>query len=153
MGLSIGDRLPPLTFASSEGDVRLQSFHGIKLVIYFYPKDNTSGCTTEGLEFTALHDQFRAAGTEIVGISRDSIKSHENFIRKFNFTFPLLSDADEAACKTFGVLKEKSLYGRKYLGVDRSTFLFDKNGVLRRAWHSVKAKGHASEVLEAARRL
>ena len=153
MSLSIGDSLPPLTLASDAGHIELESYYGKKLVIYFYPKDNTPGCTIEGQEFTALHDQFRAAGAEIIGISRDSVKSHEHFIRKFSFTFPLLSDPDETACKAFGVIKEKSLYGRKFFGVNRSTFLFDENGILRKAWHSVKARGHASEVLQAVRQL
>lgn len=153
MGLNIGDLLPPLTLASGSGDVKLQNYHGKKLVIYFYPKDNTPGCTIEGQEFSLLHSQFQAAGTEIVGISKDSVQSHEKFIRKFGFPFALLSDADGAACKAFGVIKEKSLYGRTFLGINRSTFLFDEEGILRNAWHSVKVKGHANEVLEAVRRI
>ena len=153
MALNIGDLLPDLTLASSGGNIKLNSYFGKKLVIYFYPKDNTPGCTTEGQEFDTLRAQFQAAGAEIVGISRDSVQSHEKFVHKFGFSFPLLSDTDESACKIFGVLKEKSLYGRKYLGVDRSTFLFDANGTLQKAWQSVKARGHASEVLEAVRQL
>lgn len=145
-----GDRIPDLTLPATGGkDIALKSFKGKPLVIYFYPKDNTPGCTQEGQDFRDLYPKFQKAGAQILGISRDSVRSHENFAAKYEFPFPLLSDSDEAACATFDVIKEKSLYGRKYMGVDRSTFLFDAKGVLRREWHGVKVKNHAQEVLEA----
>jgi peroxiredoxin Q/BCP len=121
--------------------------------VYFYPKDNTPGCTLEGQDFAALHAKFRKAGAEILGVSRDSVKSHDNFCAKYGFPFALLSDPDETLCKALDVIREKSLYGKKYLGIDRSTFLFDAKGVLRREWRTVKVKGHAAEVLEAVQAL
>jgi len=149
-----GDKIPDLTLAATGGkDITLTGFKGKPLVVYFYPKDNTPGCTQEGQDFRDAYKDFGKAGVAIVGVSRDSIKSHENFAEKYKFPFPLLSDPDEVACKAFDVIKEKSLYGRKYMGVDRSTFLFDKAGKLAREWRSVKVKGHAEEVLEAARGL
>jgi thioredoxin-dependent peroxiredoxin len=149
-----GAKLPDLTLpASGDRQIRLASLKGKPLVVYFYPKDNTPGCTQEGQDFRDLYDQFKKAGIAIVGVSRDSVRSHDNFIEKFGFQFPLLSDADEAACQAFDVIREKSLYGKKYLGVDRSTFLFDAAGKLVREWRSVKVKGHAQEVLDAARAL
>ena len=149
-----GDKLPKLTLAASGGsDVDLTSFKGKPLVVYFYPKDNTPGCTQEGTDFRDLYRQFQKAGAEIFGISRDSVRSHENFIEKYKFPFTLLSDPDEVACKAFDTIREKSLYGRKYLGVDRSTFLFDEAGKLVREWRSVKVKGHAYEVLDAVKSL
>lgn len=145
-----GDRIPDLTLPATGGkDIALKGFKGKPLVIYFYPKDNTPGCTQEGQDFRDLYPKFRKAGAEILGISRDSVRSHENFATKYEFPFALLSDSDEAACTAFDVIKEKSLYGRKYMGVDRSTFLFDAKGVLRREWRGVKVKNHAQEVLEA----
>lgn len=149
-----GDKLPKLTLAASGGsDVDLTSFKGKPLVVYFYPKDNTPGCTQEGTDFRDLYRQFQKAGAEIFGISRDSVRSHENFIEKYQFPFTLLSDPDEIACKAFDTIREKSLYGRKYLGVDRSTFLFDAAGKLVREWRGVKVKGHAHEVLDAVKAL
>jgi len=152
--MKVGDKLPKLTLPASGGStVDLTSFKGRPLVVYFYPKDNTPGCTQEGIDFRDLYRQFQKAGAEIFGISRDSVRSHENFIEKFKFPFTLLSDTDEAACKAFDVIREKSLYGRKYLGVDRSTFLFDRGGTLVREWRGVKVKGHAHEVLDAVKAL
>jgi thioredoxin-dependent peroxiredoxin len=150
MALDIGDKIPDITLPATGGrDIALKSFKGKALVVYFYPKDNTPGCTQEGQDFRDLYKKFQKAGAEIVGISRDSLRSHENFAAKFDFPFALLSDADEAACQAFDVIREKSLYGKKYLGVDRSTFLFDGKGVLRKVWRGVKVKNHAQEVLEA----
>jgi len=126
---------------------------GRKLVVYFYPKDNTSGCTREGEDFRDLYPKFRKAGVEIVGVSPDSVASHEKFKEKFGFPFSLLADEDKAACQIFGVWKEKSMYGKKYMGVERSTFLLDAKGVLRREWRKVKVPGHADEVLAAAAEL
>jgi thioredoxin-dependent peroxiredoxin len=132
---------------------RLKDAAGDKLVIYFYPKDMTTGCTRESQDFRDLHARFRKAGVRIVGVSRDSVASHEKFKTKEQLPFELLSDADEKVCKAFDVIKEKSLYGRKYLGVERSTFLLDAAGVLRQEWRKVKVPGHAEEVLEAAKSL
>jgi peroxiredoxin Q/BCP len=132
---------------------RLQDTAGEVLVIYFYPKDMTSGCTRESQDFRDLHAAFRKAGAQIVGVSRDSVSSHEKFKAQETLPFPLLSDEEEKLCKLFAVIKEKSLYGRKYLGIERSTFLLDGAGVLRREWRKVKVPGHAEEVLEAAQSL
>lgn len=131
----------------------LDAFEGTTLVLYFYPKDNTPGCTREGQDFRDAYEAFRAAGAEIVGVSKDSVKTHENFCAKHSFPFDLITDADEALCRQFGVMQEKSMYGRKYMGVERSTFLVDADGVLRREWRKVKVPGHAEEVLAAARAL
>ncbi len=126
----------------------LSAEHGKHLVIYFYPKDNTPGCTTEAQQFRDLYDQFRQANCEVVGVSRDSIKSHENFKAKFTLPFELLSDADEMVCTQFGVMKQKMMYGKQVRGIERSTFVIDKNGALRREWRGLKADGHAQEVLD-----
>lgn len=148
-----GDRIPDLKLAASGAQtIALRSYRK-PLVLYFYPKDSTPGCTQEGQDFRDLHPQFVKAGAEILGVSRDSVRSHDNFIAKHEFPFVLLSDADEALCQAFDVIKEKSLYGRKYLGVERSTFLFDARGVLRREWRGVKVKNHAAEVLAAVREI
>ena len=124
-----------------------KDFNDKNLVIYFYPKDSTPGCTTEGQDFRDNYDEFQKYETEIIGVSRDNIKSHENFKLKQSFPFELLSDPDEKMCKSFDVMKMKSMYGREYLGVDRSTFLIDKNGKVLKEWRSVKVKGHVAEVL------
>ncbi len=126
----------------------LSRARGASVVLYFYPKDNTPGCTTEAGEFRDLHAQFRKAGCAVFGISRDSLKSHEGFKAKLNLPFELLSDAGETACALFGVIKQKVLYGKPVRGIERSTFVIDGNGVLRREWRGVKAPGHAAEVLE-----
>lgn len=137
--------------ASATGDqtVRLKDLRGKKVVIYFYPKDNTPGCTTEGQDFRDLHAKFKRAGAVIFGVSRDSIASHEKFKAKYDFPFELLSDPDEELCRKFDVIKEKNMYGRKVMGIERSTFLIDADGKLRAEWRKVKVKGHAEEVLEA----
>jgi peroxiredoxin Q/BCP len=139
--------------ATGGGSFRLKDAAGRALVIYFYPKDMTSGCTRESQDFRDLHAAFRKANVGIVGISRDSIASHEKFKAKERLPFTLLADADEKVCRLFDVIREKSLYGRKYLGIERSTFLLDTKGVLRREWRKVKVPGHAEEVLEAAKSL
>jgi peroxiredoxin Q/BCP len=126
---------------------------GEKLVLYFYPKDMTPGCTTESQNFRDKHAAFRRAKVHIVGVSRDSLKSHDKFREKEKLPFELLSDEDEKICKLFDVIREKTLYGRKYMGVDRSTFLIDEKGVLQREWRGVKVPGHVEEVLEAAKSL
>ena len=154
MSFKPGDKIPDLTLPASGGvDIGLRSFKNKALVVYFYPKDNTPGCTLEGQDFAALHAAFKKAGAEILGVSKDSVKSHDNFCAKFGFPFALLSDKEGVACAAFDVIREKSLYGRKYMGIDRSTFLFDAKGVLRREWRTVKVKDHAAEVLEAVKAL
>ncbi|NMZ56198.1 peroxiredoxin [Pseudomonas lundensis] len=139
--------------ATSEKTVKLSDLQGKQVVIYFYPKDSTPGCTTEGQGFRDHYADFQAANTEIFGVSRDSLKSHENFKAKQGFPFELLSDKDEALCQLFDVIKLKKLYGKEYLGVDRSTFLIDKDGVLRHEWRGVKVPGHVEAVLEQAKAL
>ncbi|MGI9238493.1 MAG: peroxiredoxin [Woeseiaceae bacterium] len=139
--------------ATGEKTIRLKDLRDQNVVLYFYPKDSTPGCTTEGRDFAALHTRFRRQKTVVLGVSRDSIASHEKFRAKQEFPFDLLSDPDEKLCKAFDVIHEKSLYGRKFLGVVRSTFLIDKKGKLRREWRKVKVKGHAEGVLEAVKAL
>jgi len=152
--IKTGVKVPDFTApATGGGSWRLKDAAGEKLVIYFYPKDMTSGCTRESQDFRDLHAAFRKAGTRIVGVSRDSVASHEKFTDKENLPFPLLSDSDEQLCKLFDVIREKSLYGRKYMGIERSTFLLDGKGVLRHEWRKVKVPGHAEEVFEAAQSL
>lgn len=133
--------------------IKLSDLKGKNIVIYFYPKDNTPGCTTEGQNFRDLYPQFQQANTVIFGVSRESLKSHENFKAKQNFPFELISDPDEELCKLFDVIKLKKLYGKEYMGIERSTFLIDKEGVLRQEWRKVKVDGHAEEVLKAAQAL
>ena len=150
----IGSKIKDFSLPSSGGGTwSLKEATGRKLVIYFYPKDMTSGCTRQSQDFRDLHSAFRKAGTDIVGVSRDSVKSHDKFIEKEKLPFPLLSDENEKLCKLFDVIHEKSLYGRKYMGIERSTFLLDGAGVLRHEWRKVKVPGHAEEVLEAAKSL
>jgi peroxiredoxin Q/BCP len=139
--------------ATGNKKIRLKDLRGNNVVIYFYPKDSTPGCTTEGRDFSALHDEFRRAKTIILGASRDSVASHEKFKARQGFKFDLLSDPDEILCRKFDVIHEKTLYGRKFMGVVRSTFLIDADGKLRQEWRGVKVKGHAEEVLAAAKAL
>ncbi|MGE8144255.1 peroxiredoxin [Pseudomonas frederiksbergensis] len=139
--------------ATSGQTVSLASLKGKQVVIYFYPKDSTPGCTTQGQGFRDQLEAFKAANTEVFGVSRDSLKSHENFKAKQAFTFELISDKEEALCQLFDVIKLKKLYGKEYMGVDRSTFLIDKNGVLRQEWRGVKVPGHVDAVLVAAQAL
>jgi len=139
--------------AASGGTWKLKEALGKHVVIYFYPRDNTPGCTTEGNDFNALLPAFKKARAVVVGISADTIASHCKFRDKQGFEFELLSDADQAVCKLYEVFKEKSLYGRKFMGIERSTFLIDAKGVLRNEWRKVKVNGHAEEVLAAVREL
>lgn len=145
------DRVVPNFTCNATGGqtFELKALRGQNVVLYFYPKDATPGCTTEGQDFRDLHTKFRRANTVVLGVSRDSLASHEKFKAKQSFPFKLLSDEDEAACRQFDVIQEKSLYGRKFMGVERSTFLIDAQGKLRREWRKVKVKGHAEEVLAA----
>jgi peroxiredoxin Q/BCP len=129
------------------GTFKRSDLRGKKLVVYFYPKDNTPGCTVEGSDFRDRYKEFTRAGAEVVGISRDSLKSHEGFKAKMKFPFALLSDADEAVCTLFGVMKMKNMYGKKVRGIERSTFVLDGDGVIAREWRGVKVPGHVEEVL------
>jgi peroxiredoxin Q/BCP len=148
--IEIGKKAPQFNQpATGEKSLSLKDFAGKNLVIYFYPKDNTPGCTTEGQEFRDLYPEFQKLNTAILGVSRDSVKSHEKFKEKQGFPFDLLSDEDETLCRQFDVIKEKNMYGKKVMGIERSTFLIDGDGVLRQEWRKVKAKGHAATVLEA----
>ena len=150
----VGRKAPKFSLPSTTGDrFSPADTRGSNLVIYFYPRDNTSGCTREAQDFRELHGAFRKVKTIIVGISPDSIESHHKFKTKFKLPFALLSDEDRKACELFDVIREKSMYGRKYMGVERSTFLIDADGQLRREWRKVKVDGHAAEVLEAAKSL
>jgi peroxiredoxin Q/BCP len=139
--------------ASGDKTVRLKDLRGQNVVLYFYPKDSTPGCTQEGRDFTELHGKFRRQKTLILGVSRDSVAAHDKFKAKQGFPFHLLSDPDEILCRQFDVIHEKTLYGRKFMGVVRSTFLIDASGKLRAEWRKVKVKGHATEVLEAVKAL
>ena len=139
--------------ATGDKTIRLKDLRGQNVVLYFYPKDSTPGCTLEGQDFRDLHTRFRRRKTEILGVSRDSVASHERFRSKQNFPFDLLSDPDEKLCRQFDVIREKNMYGRKVMGIERSTFLIDTKGKLRRERRKVKVKGHAAEVLEAVKEL
>lgn len=152
--VTLGKKVPSFKLpATGEQTLKLSDFKGKKLVIYFYPKDNTSGCTTEGQNFRDNYAKFKRANTVVLGVSRDSIKSHENFKAKQEFPFDLLSDKEETLCTLFDVIQEKMLYGKKYMGIERSTFLIDEKGVLRQEWRKVKVAGHVDEVLAAAKAL
>jgi thioredoxin-dependent peroxiredoxin len=150
---STGDQAPTFEATSTAGSIKLSDTKGHKLVIFFYPKDNTPGCTTETEGFRDNHELFRQAGCYVVGVSRDSLKSHDSFSKKLGLNFPLIADTESTLCESFGVIKEKNMYGRKVMGIERSTFLIDGNGVVVRAWRGVKVPGHVQEVLEAARAL
>jgi thioredoxin-dependent peroxiredoxin len=141
-------RVKDFEVPSTEGTFRLSDHAGHPVVLYFYPRDNTPGCTTEGQQFRDLYPQFAKIGAIVAGVSRDSLKSHENFRTKMAFPFPLLSDADEALCTQFDVIKMKNMYGKQVRGIERSTFVIDASGKLAREWRGVKVPGHAREVLE-----
>jgi peroxiredoxin Q/BCP len=135
--------------ATGDKNIKLSALKGKKVIIYFYPKDSTPGCTTEGQDFRDNHNKFKRAGAIVLGVSRDSIKSHENFKTKQEFPFDLISDKEEILCGLFDVIKEKNMYGKKVFGIERSTFLLDEKGVLRQEWRKVKVAGHVDEVLAA----
>ncbi len=152
--VTVGNTIDNFTVEATSGKTfSLADLKGQKLVLYFYPKDSTPGCTTEGQNFRDLHDQFAEQNTLIFGISRDSLKSHENFKTKQCFPFELISDPEEQLCHRFDVIKEKNMYGKKRMGVERSTFIIDEQGVLRHEWRKVKVKGHVQEVLETVKAL
>jgi peroxiredoxin Q/BCP len=152
--IQVGKAVPKFKVASTAGgEVTLESFKGKAVVLYFYPKDDTPGCTTEGCGFRDHHAAFRKAGAVVLGVSRDSLASHEKFRKKYEFPFDLLSDGDEKICQLFDVIKEKNMYGKKVMGVERSSFLIDGTGVLRHEWRKVKVDGHVEEVLAAVKAL
>ena len=159
MTVAVGKKIPAFSLPRSDGtlwkssDALSTDGKGGKLVLYFYPKDMTPGCTLEGQDFRDLHAAFKRAKTTVLGVSKDSCERHARFRAKENFEFELLSDEDEKVCRLFDVIREKSLYGRKFMGIERSTFLIGKDGKLAREWRKVRVKGHAAEVLEAARSL
>ncbi len=149
-----GDKAPEFILATdSDGTISLGSFAGRKLVLYFYPKDDTPGCTTEGKDFSALAADFAAAGTAIVGVSRDSVAAHAKFRAKHGLAISLGADDAGTVTESYGVWVEKSMYGKKYMGIERATFLIDASGTIARAWHKVKVPGHAPDVLVAAQAL
>lgn len=148
--IAVGKAVPDFELPATGGkNIRLSALKGHNVVVYFYPKDNTPGCTLEGQDFRGLHAKFKRANTVVLGISRDSVKSHEGFKAKQDYPFDLLADENERACKLFDVIKLKNMYGKEVLGIERSTFLIDAKGVLRQEWRKVKVEGHAAEVLEA----
>ena len=151
--IEIGKKAPAFTLEGTHGKWSLEDGKGTAVVIYFYPRDNTSGCTQEGLDFSARNAEFKKAKAQIFGISPDSVASHEKFKAKMSFAFDLLSDPDQKVCNLYDVIQEKSMYGRKYMGVERSTFLIDAKGVLRHEWRKVKVKNHAEAVLAAVKTL
>lgn len=153
MPVALDQPVPDFTAPATGGDFTLSSLKGSKVLLYFYPKDNTPGCTTEGLQFRDLDPKFRRAGAQIVGVSRDSVRSHDNFKARLELPFTLVSDADEALCTLFDVIKLKKMYGKQVRGIERSTFLIDAAGVLRREWRGIKVPGHVDEVLEAVQAL
>ena len=151
--IDVGDKAPANSLAASDGTELNLAAPGGPVVLYFYPKDDTSGCTREAQDFTALAGEFKAAGVRVIGVSRDPMKAHEKFIGKYGLGVPLASDEDGRISDAFGTWVQKSMYGRKYMGMERSTFLIDADGRVLKAWRKVKVPGHAAEVLEAAREL
>ncbi len=154
MSLEIGDKAPDFTAATDGGGkLKLGSLKGQKVILYFYPKDDTSGCTKEACGFRDQLPDFGKAKATVVGVSKDSVASHDKFKKKYELPFTLVSDEDGRICEAYGTWVEKSMYGRKYMGIDRSTFLIDKDGVVRNVWHKVKVPGHVAEVLKAVQAL
>jgi peroxiredoxin Q/BCP len=154
MSVNVGNKAPSFTLpADGGGKVSLKDFKDKTVVLYFYPKDDTSGCTAEACAFRDALPDFSKVDAEIIGVSRDPVKSHDKFKAKYDLPFPLASDEDGKVCKAYGTWVEKSMYGRKYMGIERSTFLIDGKGVIRNVWRKVKVPGHADEVLKAAEAL
>jgi thioredoxin-dependent peroxiredoxin len=152
MALKSGDKAPAFTLPADGGaTISLSSLKGRKVVLYAYPKDDTSGCTLEAQNFNALRAEFAAAGADIIGLSADSVASHDKFKKKYDLTFPLASDESKATLEAYGIWVEKSMYGKKYMGIERTTFLIDGNGKIAQVWNKVKVPGHAAEVLAAAK--
>jgi len=153
MSIAIGRAAPAFTAPSTDGDISLKDLKGRIVVMYFYPRDNTPGCTTEGQNFRDRYAEFQAAGAEVLGVSRDTLASHRKFKEKQGFPFPLLADPDEKLCALYDVMKMKNMYGKQVRGIERSTFLIDAQGKLRQEWRGVKVPGHVDAVLEAVRGL
>lgn len=154
MALDVGDKAPAVTLpVSGGGELVLSKLKGKPVVVYFYPKDNTSGCTKQAQDFQAAMPKFKKAGAEVIGISKDTVASHDKFAAKYDLSFPLMSDTEGKACESFGTWVEKSLYGRKYMGIERATFLIDAKGVVRNVWRKVKVPGHVDAVLAAVKAL
>ncbi len=153
MSTAIGRAAPAFTAPSTDGDLSLKDLKGRIVVMYFYPRDNTPGCTTEGQNFRDRYAEFQAAGAEILGVSRDTLASHQKFKEKQGFPFPLVADPDETLCELYGVMKMKNMYGKQVRGIERSTFLIDAQGKLRQEWRGVKVPGHVDAVLDAVRGL
>lgn len=151
--VTLEQNVPDFQAEATGGTFSLSDYRGKILVLYFYPRDNTPGCTQQGIDFRDLHDDFSKAGASIVGVSRDSMRSHEGFTQKYAFPFPLISDTDESVCELFGVMKTKKNYGKLVRGIERSTFLIDQNGKLAAQWRGVRVEGHVEAVLEAVRKL
>ena len=148
MPVAVGKLVPDFSAQATDGPFELSAQRGHTVVLYFYPRDNTPGCTTEGSDFARLHDKFSRAHVRVYGLSRDTLKSHENFRAKMDFPFALIADPEEAVCEMFGVMKQKNMYGKKVRGIERSTFVIDPDGKLAREWRGVKVPGHAEEVLD-----
>jgi thioredoxin-dependent peroxiredoxin len=154
MTLKAGDKAPDFRLLVDDGaDITNASFKGRKLVLYAYPKDDTTGCTREAIDFNGLRAAFRAADTEIVGVSADSVASHAKFRKKHDLAFPLASDPDKTMLETYGIWVEKSMYGKKYMGIERTTFLIGKDGMIAAVWNKVKVPGHAEEVLAVSQKI
>lgn len=152
--VKVGKKIPAFRGEATGGSpIASKDLAGTRFVLYFYPRDNTPGCTTESKDFRDLHAKFKRQGVRVIGISRDTLKSHERFKEKFAFPFELIADPDETICNLFGVIKDKNMYGKKVRGIERSTFLVDEKGVLRREWRKVKVDGHAQEVLDSLKEL
>ena len=148
---AVGQAVPEFTAVSTQGEITPDTLKGKKTVLYFYPKDSTPGCTTQAQGFRDHHDEFVSAGARVIGVSRDSLKSHENFAAKQSLPFALISDPDEKLCELFGVMKMKNMYGKQVRGIERSTFLIDADGVLRQEWRGLRVPGHVPAVLQAVR--
>ncbi|VCU72007.1 Putative peroxiredoxin bcp [Pigmentiphaga humi] len=153
MSTAIGQAAPAFTAPSTDGDIALKDLQGRVVVMYFYPRDNTPGCTTQGQNFRDRYADFQAAGAQVLGVSRDTLASHQKFKEKQGFPFPLIADPDETLCEQYGVMKMKNMYGKQVHGIERSTFLIDAQGKLRQEWRGVKVPGHVDAVLEAVRQL
>lgn len=148
MSVEVGKKVPNFKSPTLDGEFKLSDFKGQKLIIYFYPKDNTPGCTTESVEFNELLPKFKKLNAMVVGVSRDSLKSHDKFVCQYDLKFPLLSDGTEEVCQLFDVIKEKNMYGKKVMGIERSTFVLDESHKLVGEFRKIKAAGHAAEMLE-----
>ncbi len=148
MSLEIGSSVPDFVATSTDGDIRLSDLRGKKVILYFYPRDNTPGCTTQGQQFRDAYAQFQQAGAVIIGVSRDTLSSHNKFKEKQGFPFPLIADPEETLCEAFGVMKLKNMYGKQVRGIERSTFLINEAGTLQQAWRGLKVPGHVDEVLK-----